>query len=431
MATQAASWISKGIALAVVGLIIGVAVGYFVYPAVNPAPSQAPTTGLPSVIKIGAILSLSGDLASYGQTQRAALQLAQIDINNWLATAKPGVQVQFVVEDTATKPDQALSELQTLAAQGIKFFIGPVTSAELKNIINYAQSNQLIIVSVSSTSMELAVPKPFIFRFDPPDKFQAYAIARAMWEAGIRYVVIVARHDSWGDSLSNGIASRWQQLGGQFEIVQYPPETKDFSAVVADLNSRVSAAIQKYGADKVGVVLNSFDEGHLLIDVAATYPTLSQVRWFGSDATQGAGSFISDTTTAEFNIKTKMIHPVFNPTFNNITLKVRQYIVSQLGRETDNYAYIAYDAAWILVKAILEVNAYDPVKVNQILAQEASSYFGASGWIPLDSNNDRVAGDYAFWTIIKQGGQYKWVEVGIWSSVADSVTYYPEYAYLA
>jgi len=27
--------------------------------------------------------------------------------------------------------------------------------------------------------MELAVPKPFIFRFDPPDKFQAYAIARA------------------------------------------------------------------------------------------------------------------------------------------------------------------------------------------------------------------------------------------------------------
>jgi len=89
---------------------------------------------LPSVIKIGAILSLSGDLASYGQTQRAALQLAQIDINNWLATAKPGVQVQFVVEDTATKPDQALSKLQTLAAQGIKFFIGPVTSAELKNI---------------------------------------------------------------------------------------------------------------------------------------------------------------------------------------------------------------------------------------------------------------------------------------------------------
>jgi len=56
-----------------------------------------------------------------------------------------------------------------------------------------------------------------------------------MWEAGIRYVVIVARHDSWGDSLSNGIASRWQQLGGQFEIVQYPPETKDFSAVVARL----------------------------------------------------------------------------------------------------------------------------------------------------------------------------------------------------
>jgi len=113
-------------------LIIGVAVGYFVYPAVNPAPSQAPTTGLPSVIKIGALLSLSGDLASYGQTAKAALMLAQQDINAYLNSTRPGVQVQFVVEDTATKPDQALSELQTLAAQGIKFFIGPTTSAELK-----------------------------------------------------------------------------------------------------------------------------------------------------------------------------------------------------------------------------------------------------------------------------------------------------------
>ena len=72
----------------------------------------------------------------------------------------------IIYEDTGTNPDTALSELQTLAAQGVKFIIGPVTSAELKNIMNYAQSNQIIVVSASSTSMELAVNKPFVFITD-------------------------------------------------------------------------------------------------------------------------------------------------------------------------------------------------------------------------------------------------------------------------
>lgn len=81
MATQA-SWIGRGIALAIVGLIIGVAIGYFVYPAVNPAPAAAPPTGLPSVIKIGALLTLSGDLKSFGEDHQATLNLAQQEINS-------------------------------------------------------------------------------------------------------------------------------------------------------------------------------------------------------------------------------------------------------------------------------------------------------------------------------------------------------------
>lgn len=427
MATQTTAWVARGIALAIVGLLIGVAIGYFVYPAVNPAPTQPQTTGLPSVIKIGAILSLSGDLAPYGQTQRAALLIAQQDINNWLSMVRPGVQVQFVIEDTATKPDQALSKLQSLAAQGIKFFIGPSTSAELKNIMGYAQSNQLILISPSSDSQELAIPKPFVYRTDPPVLFQAYAVARAMWEAGIRYIIIVGRHDSWGDSLSQAVAARWQQLGGQFEMIQYPPATTDFTAIVADLNNRIAAAIQTYGASKVAVNLNSFDEGALLMHAAASYSTLGNVRWYGSDAIIGSPKFVNDTTVAQFSVKTKFISPIFTATYTNITQHVKQFIISQLGRPPDDFAYAAYDGAWLLVKAIVEVNAYDSVKVNQILPQVAASFFGASGWTILDKNNDRAAADYAFWAIVNQNGQYNWVVVGTWSFASDSVTFLPGY----
>ncbi len=309
------------------GLLIGIVVGYFVYPATNPTQSIS-TTQLPSIIKIGALLSLSGTIKSYGETQKAALQLAQIDINNWHATVRPGVQLQIIYEDTGTNPDTALSELQTLAAQGVKFIIGPVTSAELKNIMNYAQSNQIIVVSASSTSMELAVNKPFVYRFDPPDVYQDYALSRMIIDANVKYVIIVVRHASWGDSGANGLADRLTKLGVQFEILQYPPETTDFTAIVADLNNRVTAAVQNYGNNQVGVVLFAGDEGAFLIHDSASYNALKHVKWFGSDGTEGSGYFIQDTTVAQFNIQTRMVHAVFNPTFTNITQKVRQYIIS-------------------------------------------------------------------------------------------------------
>jgi hypothetical protein len=79
------------------GLLIGIVVCYFVYPATNPTQSIS-TTQLPSIIKIGALLSLSGTIKSYGETQKAALQLAQIDINNWLATVRPGVQLYTKIQ---------------------------------------------------------------------------------------------------------------------------------------------------------------------------------------------------------------------------------------------------------------------------------------------------------------------------------------------
>jgi len=426
MATQA-SWIGRGIALAIVGLIIGVAIGYFVYPAVNPAPAAAPPTGLPSVIKIGALLTLSGDLKSFGEDHQATLNLVQQEINSWLATVRPGTTVQFVVEDTAAKPDQALSQLQVLAAQGIKFVIGPLSSAELKNILSYAESNQIVVVSQSSTSMELAINKTFVFRFIPPDKYQGPAIAKIMWDAGIKHAIIVNRHDSWGDGLASYVSQRFQQLGGTFEQISFPPETKDFSAIVADLNNRVQAAIQQYGAAHVGVNLISFEEGQLLLDVAANYPALKQVRWFGSDGTAGSAAFVSDPTVAQFSIQTKFVHTIFTPAFTSITQKVESYIKSTLGREPDSYSYVVYDIAWVLIKAIVEVNAYDSVKVAKILPQVADSFYGASGWIYLDVHHDRAIGDYGIWTIVSQGGTYTWVLIGTYSPVSDSATYFPAY----
>ena len=49
------------------------------------------------------------------------------------------------------------------------------------------------------------------------------------------------------------------------------------------LDSKVNQAISQYGIDKVGVYSVAFDEIAPIFIQAQNHPTLSKVKWFGSD----------------------------------------------------------------------------------------------------------------------------------------------------
>ena len=49
------------------------------------------------------------------------------------------------------------------------------------------------------------------------------------------------------------------------------------------LDSKVNQAISQYGTDKVGVYSVAYDEIAPIFIQAQNHPTLSKVKWFGSD----------------------------------------------------------------------------------------------------------------------------------------------------
>jgi branched-chain amino acid transport system substrate-binding protein len=78
-------------------------------------------------ILIGALLPLTGDLSSYGETSHAALLDAVAEIN-----ARGLRQVELLVADTQTDPARAADLLLAFARQGIKVVIGPYSSSEVR-----------------------------------------------------------------------------------------------------------------------------------------------------------------------------------------------------------------------------------------------------------------------------------------------------------
>ena len=181
-------------------------------------------------------------------------------------------------------------------------------AAAVQGVKDYADKNGILLISPSSTAPSLAIAGDNLFRFVPDDRHQAQAISKLMWNDGIRVVVPFWRTDVYGNDLVKATKQSIQGLGGRVaDGVGYIPNTGDFAAslnrinfIVWDqdlkaLDSKINQAISQYGKDKIGVYFVGFDEIAPIFIQAQNHPTLSKVRWYGSDGSALNNKLIRNT----------------------------------------------------------------------------------------------------------------------------------------
>ena len=424
---------SKAYTLAAILLIVGLLLGYGIammtapqpeVPTETPTPGQeVPTpTGLTGTVKIGLLVDLSGGLSTYGENSKVAAELAEKEINDWLAARGEDWNIKVIVEDTAVDPATALAKLQSLHGQGVKFIVGPMSSAEVSELKSYVDANGILLISMSSTSPALAIPGDNIFRFCPTDVIQGPAAAATAWSMGIRHLVIIWRGDTWGDGLKESVAESFKKLGGTVhEASRYSPDATEFSSEVADLANIVQNLVDQYGADQVGVELIAFKEAASLFQAAAGYDVLRQVKWVGSDGTAMLSQLIETPEVAQFAYDTKFVNPIFAPGASPYNQKLTDYVKQKLGRAPDSYAYATYDAIWAIAMAIEQVDSADPMKVKEVLPDVVARMVGASGIFQLNEDGDRAFSDYDLYVVWPTDGGFEWRKAGVYRAVTGQV----------
>jgi branched-chain amino acid transport system substrate-binding protein len=409
--------------LLIIGLILGYAVGLYTAPKPEEVPVEVPVeVGLTGTVKVGLLVDLSGALSTYGENSRLAAELAEQEINDWLDAVGADWDLDVIVEDTAVDPATALAKLQTLHGQGVRFVVGPMSSAEVSELKSYVDANNIILISMSSTSPALAIPGDNIFRFCPTDVIQGPAAARVAYEMGIRHLVIIWRGDTWGDGLKESVAESFEALGGVVhEASRYSPDATEFSSEVASLADMVTELVEEYGADQVGVELIAFKEAASIFQTAAAYEVLRQVKWIGSDGTAQLAQLIETAEVAEFAKTTEFINPIFAPGASPFHDKLRDYVLQRFGREPDAYAYATYDAIWALALSFMILDDDDPTKVKRILPEVVSRMVGSSGMFQLNEDGDRAFADYDLYVVWTEDGTYVWKKAGVYRAGTDTV----------
>ncbi|WP_342304531.1 ABC transporter substrate-binding protein [Methanolobus sp. ZRKC5] len=361
-------------------------------------------------ITIGALLPITGNLASIGEASQAALEVSTEDINGYFSGLGSGKNVEVIARDTESNPATALEQLKELDEMGIKMVIGPQASNEAEAVLNYANENGIILLSTASTAPSLAIPDDNLFRFVPDDTNQGMILATFMNDEGTSAIIPMYRNDVWGNGLVDEIEKSFENLNGTvLEEIAYEPENTDLSAEVEALNERVVAATAENDDGSVAVLLCSFEEVTEIFNLAREYPALSDIDWYGTDGMALNKELISDKDAAAFAAEIDLKASIYGYVVaNDRYQQVGPRIEEKLGRIPESYALTAYDALWIATFADLDAIPDNDQSMKMAMKTLTDTYWGISGWTILNENGDRKYWNYDIWTVTDKDESYQW-----------------------
>lgn len=365
-------------------------------------------------ISIGALIPITGDWATNGEQSEDALDVGLVDVNRFLENIGSDNRVILAVEDTRADPAIAQKKLAALHDQGINIVIVTGTSRELQAMKDYADEEGVLLIASGSSAPSLAISGDNIYRVVPDDDHLGVAMGQVFASFNISAIVPMARFDVWAiDLLRITEKSFSAKNGTALNAIRYAPDSADYSASVHALSKRVKEAVTRYGADRVGVYLVSFDEGSKIMALAAMDPVLSSVKWFGSDGIANRSDLVNNSTVAAFTAKTGFIAPIFSGEDDRQLFKdVSNSIRNAAGSEPNAYAVTAYDALWIATEAELLTGNGSISQLKVAFEQIANSYCGATGRTMLNQAGDRDFADYSLLEVKETDGKYVWKKVG-------------------
>ncbi len=412
-------WIRLALSLA---LAVAVAIGLF---SPITASSQAQTIE----VTIGALYPISGDLATFGKANVEALKIALEDVNKWFADNGYPWRFKLDIRDSETKPETAKSLFRTLHAAGIRYFLGPMSSGELKEVITEIQAGlRAVVISPSSTAPGLAL-KDTIYRFPPPDEFQGRVLNMLFKKDGVTHVIIVYRNDDWGKGLADFVEKFSKEFGiTVVATIPYDPKAPAFGPIIETARGKVEELSKTVPLDKIGVNLISFEEAVGFLVEASKIGVLAKVKWYGSDGTALSAEVLKDPEAAKFSAATVWKNTI---TFaaTDIAIKIYWTAKDRLGYSPDPYSFISYDCLWVMALAIAQAGAEaggklpDPEKVAEKIPEILKTYLGASGKITVNEFGDRAGSDYAIFVPFEaRPGAFEWRLIELYDFAKDTIT---------
>ena len=395
------TWLGVGVGLLALFAVVG--------SAASPDARAARETSHTTNVRVGALLDLTSGWTSLGRASKVTLAIAAEQANRRLAKAGSPVRIRLEIVDVRGKPEEATRQLRRLAGRGVRVFIGPESSSEVRAVRPAANSLGVLVVSQGSTAHSLALAGDNVFRLVPDDRREAEALVALLKHDHVKALAPIWRNDAGNAGLVKSLKARFKGLVSHG--VAYGTAESGFATQVAALRQQVGV-FQGRKVGKVAVYLAGFDEVVDLFHAAADDRTLSSVPWYGSDGVALTTRLVKDARAAAFAAG----HGYPNPTLGldakaeRRSARLRARVRAKLGSQPDAFALTTYDALQIVARAAERTRGVSPIRrFKREFARIAHGYEGVTGKIVLNAAGDRAFGSFDFWSVCRSGAAFAWL----------------------
>jgi neutral amino acid transport system substrate-binding protein len=395
----------------------------------SPGASGASTAASGDGLKLGTLLSATGDVASIAGPLPTAVKLA-IDKANSCGGVN-GKPVTLVSEDDQSKPDQGTAGMTKLTEiDRVAGVVGSFGSSVSTAAASVAAKNKVMLISPGSTSPKLTEQakagayQGFWARTAPSDVHQAPALAKLAFDKGLKKTAIISIKNDYGEAFETEFIKAFKALGGtitnEANLVHYDPKGASFdSEIKAVLGSKPQALAAIVYPDETGplVIKAAYAQG-LSKGVQFLFPDAGYADTFPKSVGKGNdGKFILEGSIGTV------------PGANGAAFKDFEAAWKTTNKPFSPYLAQSWDAAVLLMLAAesAKANTGEGIKskirevsggtgggevvsdvckaLELIRAGKKVNYQGASGNVDLDENGD-VLGSYDVWQI-QADGSYK------------------------
>ncbi len=176
-------------------------------------------------LKVGAIVTLSGAGAAWGQAMLYATELAADDVNakGGLDVGGKKYKIKVVAYDDKYQAGEAVTAANRLVFEDkVKYVIGPVGSAGALAVTPIVAKNKVVMLTLGFTDKALAADKPFNFR--PNLTTMETSQPQIDWivkSKGIKKVGGLFPNDETGQQIAQDLEKAYSKAGAQLNAKEF------------------------------------------------------------------------------------------------------------------------------------------------------------------------------------------------------------------
>jgi branched-chain amino acid transport system substrate-binding protein len=301
---------------------------------------------------------LTGNSKQYGDTEKAAVEIALADIKA-AGGVLGGREILVDYYDDKNDATEAVNIANKIIGAGkYSAIIGHFSSTPAMTAAPIYNDGELLMYSPTASHADFSALGDYIFRNTATQALETAAYADYAYnKLGIRSVAILNVNDDWGNNIAKIFTETFEKLGGRIMLTEnfIPNQTKDFTPMIAkvkQVNPEAFFPVCYYAESaQILIQMNSLDYKPKLtiLSSSALKQELIDVAGKLADGCFLMNAFTPDIPGADF-------------------ARVMKAYKDKTGKDGDAFLMQTYDVVRQLAVVITQANSSDPKKMRPVLA---------------------------------------------------------------